>query len=28
VSDAEPAAKWLRERLFEIGRAIEASVVP
>jgi DNA-binding transcriptional LysR family regulator len=27
VSDAEPAAKWLRTRLFEIGRAIEAEAL-
>jgi DNA-binding transcriptional LysR family regulator len=25
VSDAEPGAKWFRDRLFEIGREIEAS---
>jgi DNA-binding transcriptional LysR family regulator len=24
ISDAEPAAKWMRERLFRIGREIEA----
>jgi DNA-binding transcriptional LysR family regulator len=24
VSDAEPGAKWFRERLFDIGREIEA----